>query len=1125
MPDSAQTNIKAGKLVALLKSSHKKHMRRNRLAPVLLFIVILLLGITGLILFEIDGFLSAEIKSLFLLTILTAAGGGAFYFFRKSSRSAFTAFYEKFFTANNREELLNAVDLYLDESQKSSRFYEAALNANLKNIDPDQLKTELREFVNNTDSHKRFRNIAILALFAVTAFSATILTNTQESKRALVFWNDYIKPNPFNYTIAPGDTTIEHGTSLRVVVNFSDNQVPENVVLAFKTDIEDEFRLRQMNRTVDGEFVSPEIELMNDIEYRVEMGEYYSENHTVDVQLQPRFDELIAEIIPPVYTGLSRTELEYPFSQLNVYPGSELTIRGTANKELNDLSIKIEGELNRMEPVELETNRVFERTFSPSRSDTLLFEMTDTDGLKNRNPYRTLLQIQEDQYPTVTIREPTGTILETDPADLMILYQATDDFGLTRAELHWELERAFVEDRLTGSKSLDTPRNGRTEAIDWNLRELDLRPRDQLFFYIRVWDNDEISGYKQSESQQVILQVPSLTEYFDNLDSRERDVQGEMDRISDDFREMEQEYQEFLERLRQNPDGGFEEQQMLEEIQDRQENIDDAVREMREQFEELRNEMQQSDQVSDETQQAYRELQQLMDDLDDPALREALEELRQALENMSPQDIERALENVDFNENLYRERLERTAELFKRLKMNSDLDKLARQYEDMAERMQQDDEKSLDQLSDEMESVRNDMDSLSEQLEQLDSNPPKRSEETLRELKENAQQNLERLKEQMDQLQQDASEQMGDGESAPSEEMQEMQDQISQQMQDEADNFRSSMQQMSGQQMNVNILALQRALYTLLELSDSQEFVTQSASEIRNRSQGFVELARVQNNIREQFSIVADTIFSVSSEIPGIPNQVNRKKAEVEQTLTRALDQMVERSQRGSSISTRESLGGINDLTSMIASLIDQLMDQQNGEGGGGGMSMEQMVEQLQNMSGDQQQLNQQLQEMINDMQGDRLSQEQSERLDQLARQQNEIRRQLQELQRSGALRDGDRTLSELQRMLEDMEDSINDMRGGVTDPLMIERQQNILSRMLSAEESLEQRGEDEEREGRDVTGYDRTLPPDMTLEELEQEIRSRLQDPNYTRFSEEYERLIERYFEQLRRFEDRPIP
>ncbi len=376
----------------------------------------------------------------------------------------------------------------------------------------------------------------------------------------------------------------------------------------------------------------------------------------------------------------------------------------------------------------------------------------------------------------------------------------------------------------------------------------------------------------------------------------------------------------------------------------------------------------------------------------------------------------------------------------------------------------------------------------------------------------------------MEQLGEDIDSDMEGGESSPDEQMQQQQQQLSQQLQEEADNMRQMQQEMDGQQMQVNLLALQRALYTLLELSETQEFLTKDSQETANRSSGFVNLARQQNYVRNQFSAVADTIFQISSELPGVPNRINRKKAEVEQTLQRTVDQMSERNQRSSTITSRESLGGINDLSTTIASLIDQLMDQDGNGGGGGSMSMQQMIEQMQQMSGDQQQLNQQLQDMVNDMQGDRLSRDQSERLDEMARQQNEIRSQLRELQKSGALREGDQAMSELQRMMDEMEDSINDMRGGVTDRLMIERQQNILSRMLSAEEAMERRGEEEEREGSAADQFDSDLPPDMTLEELQQEIRSRLQDPNYTRFSEEYQRLIERYFEMLRRMDDTVI-
>ena len=1124
MTDFNQTEKNIQQIVSLLRNSYEGILKRKRLTTFCFLGGILLAGLGLLVLIESSFYLSATEKSVLLSLIIVGALAAGWYISRKGTLPGFSSYYEKLLIKNNRKELLSAVDLYLDDKQKHSRFYQAALTENLKTFQPDELTKEIDTFNRSLQSTRHFRfgsaGFAFTLIFSLFVFGSM----PDDTMRTLHFWSSYTQPNPYAFSITPADTTIEHGSTIQIGIQFEDNARPENVILEYKTDVEDGYRQRQMRLSENQTYLSPNLDLINSVSYRVEMDGFLSEEYTVNVQLQPRFDELFLTVTPPGYTGLSENRLEYPFSQVNLYPGSTLQIDGQTNKPVESLAIHTRADTIKMDG-QNEHQTQFSATLYPESSDTLIFRMKDLDGLHNNNPFRTAVNVREDQYPAVVIQEPTGTVMKSEPEQIDIFYQATDDFGLTRAELHWEHQRAFVDQAGTGTVPLDRPVNGRTELVQWNLDEFELRPRDQLMFRIRVWDNDEISGYKWSESQQVIIQVPSLTEYFDDLDDRERDVQGELDEISESFRQMELEYEEFLERMRQNPDGGFEQEQMLEEVRDRQQSIDEAIERMNEQFEQIRSEIDQSTHVSEETQQAYRELQELMKELDDPALREAMEELQRALENMSRQELEQALENVQFNENIYRERLERTVELFKRLKMNSDLDKLASQYDDMAERIRNE-EQTVDQLSNEMETIRQDLDNVSEQLEHLDSNPPRRSEERLKEIKEQGQQELENIREQLDQLMEEAGQQQenGGGESSPSENMQQQQQQISEQMQQESQRFRESIQQMSGQQIQVNILALQRALYTLLELSGMQEYLTQTSAETRSRSQGFVDLARVQNNVSNQFSTVADTLFQVSAELPGVPNTINRKKAEVERSLSRTMEEMVERNQRGATVTTRETLGGINDLTSMIASLIDQLMDQQNGDGMGG-MSMQQMVEQLQNLSGDQQQLNQQLQDLINDAQGDRLSREQSERLDQIARQQNEIRRQLEELQRSGALEQGDRTLSELQRTIEEMEDSINDMRGGVTDPMMVQRQQNILSRMLNAEESLQQRGEDEEREGTRAQDYDRVLPPDITLEELQQEIRARMQDPNYTPFTEQYQRLIERYFEHLRRMEELQLP
>ncbi|MDZ7691045.1 MAG: hypothetical protein U5K69_07885 [Balneolaceae bacterium] len=138
-----------------------------------------------------------------------------------------------------------------------------------------------------------------------------------------------------------------------------------------------------------------------------------------------------------------------------------------------------------------------------------------------------------------------------------------------------------------------------------------------------------------------------------------------------------------------------------------------------------------------------------------------------------------------------------------------------------------------------------------------------------------------------------------------------------------------------------------------------------------------------------------------------------------------------------------------------------------------------------------------------------------------MAKQQNQIRKQLQELQRNGGFEGGDKLLSEMERMAEEMEKTINDLRGGQTDGELVKRQQNILSRMLSAEKAVQERGKKDEREGTTSEEAPRSVPPDMTLEELQKKMRNLLNDPNQTQFSEDYQRLIEQYFELLKEQEE----
>ncbi|MFU8811523.1 MAG: DUF4175 family protein [Balneolaceae bacterium] len=1141
MQQQAHIHKKIQKLDEQLTNAARKARRMQGISASLLGAAVALLIIALYVWIETGAFASPGVKSSILSAATLIGIGTAWLVYRKRADHTLQTFADRFLQTrpSDGQQIRNILDLYHHRPESASRFYDAALQENLNRIDAASLGRSADAYVRESGTGQRFRKSIAISGLALFLFAVTGTLQTDSLQRSLAFWESYEKPNPYEFVITPESATVEHGFAFAPTIEFLNGREPQRVVLLFKTDVEEEFRERPLRQAGDTRFESDPIELTSSIDWKLSFDGFQSDEYRMVVQLNPRFDALTATVQPPAYTGLDRQVHSYPFTSIRLLRGSEVELTGTSNKPLAQAELQSRQAVDAPSLSLKEDSRLEVTTrFEPQQDDTLSFALTDTDGLENRNPFRFVLQLTDDEHPVVTIRQPSGTVMESEPSEMDIIYVATDDFGLQTAELRWERRRAFVDEPETGRLSLETPENGVAQAFKWDLEPFALRPRDELRFTIRVRDNDAIAGGKWGESQPVTIQIPSLAEFYESMDERERDVQAEMDRVSEQYEEMQSEYERFLDRLRQNPEGGFEEQELLESVTDQQRQVEEEIQRIQEQFNELQRDIEQNSNVSEETRQAYRELQQLMDELDDPAFREALEELRNALERMSPNEMERALENVSFNEEVYRERLERTRELFKQLKLNSDLNRLADQFDDLSQRIESRDEQTMDELRNEMESSESDLESLSEQLNTLGENPPERAREQIESLREEIRQELDQIMEDMrnlsdqveqqgDQAPQNGGQQNGEpqegGEQVP-ENMQQQQQQISQQLQEQSERLRSSMQQMSGQQLNVNILALQRILFTMLDLSETQERLSENATQTRSQNLGFVDLARTQSYIRNQFSLTADSLFQLSTEIPGLPNRINRKKSEVDRTINRSVDQMAERNQRGATIASRESLGGINDLTSMLANLLDQLMDQ-DGAGGGGGMSMEQMTEQLRDMSQDQQQLNQMMQQMVNDMQGDRLSRDQMERLDQMARQQNEIRRQLQELQRGGALREGDRTLSELQRMMEDMEDSINDMRGGLLDPIMVERQQNILSRMLSAEESLEQRGEEEQREGTRADPLASEFPPDMTLEELQQEIRTRLQDPSYTRFSDEYRQLIERYFDMLRRMERDPLP
>ena len=202
----------------------------------------------------------------------------------------------------------------------------------------------------------------------------------------------------------------------------------------------------------------------------------------------------------------------------------------------------------------------------------------------------------------------------------------------------------------------------------------------------------------------------------------------------------------------------------------------------------------------------------------------------------------------------------------------------------------------------------------------------------------------------------------------------------------------------------------------------------------------------------------------------------------------------------------------LNELALMLSELLNQQM---NGSGAGqSNQSMEQMMEQLQQMGQQQQQINQQIQQLLNDMQGSRLTNDMTDRLKQLGSQQEKMRNELRQMARDKNSRN--KVLGDLNRIADQMMESIEELQQNHVSRRTVERQEQILTRLLEASRSMQERGKDNKREGKTAEEILRLSPADLPPSERLERLRKDLIRALETGYSSDYQALIRRYFELL---------
>lgn len=230
--------------------------------------------------------------------------------------------------------------------------------------------------------------------------------------------------------------------------------------------------------------------------------------------------------------------------------------------------------------------------------------------------------------------------------------------------------------------------------------------------------------------------------------------------------------------------------------------------------------------------------------------------------------------------------------------------------------------------------------------------------------------------------------------------------------------------------------------------------------------------------------------------------------------MMRSLDAMQNRNGNLASGSQGDAMKDLNEAAVLMKNSMEQMM---SGKGQGGMMSL---LQQMGMMAQQQMSLNNLTQMLQQSMLGS-MTIEQQAQLQRLAQQQDAVRKSLEQLNNEAKSSGQSKTLAaNLDKMLEQMEEVVKDMQTQKLNDDVVQKQEHILSRMLDAQKSVNERDYEKNRESFTGKNIVRSSPANLNLssEQGKNKLKDELNKAVQEGFSKDYEELIRKYYEALQK-------
>ncbi len=1010
--------------------------------------------------------------------------------------------------------------------------------------------------------------IPLVILLGLVTLSPNVMG--ESLNRIANFNQSFLPLIPYELSINPKYQKILRGQNAIITVN-AKGEAPETIKLNVKEENQQNFDIITL-RLDSGNVYKYEIpSLKTSLEFFASAEWYNSQVNTeigkIIVIDKPIIRSISGRVIFPSYTKIAPQVINEQNADISALNGSRVEFQIFSNKDIAKANIIYEkmnltsskNDSSISETVEIPLNANGKKAtgdFRISSSGTYHIELIDKDGNSNEDPISYSIIAMNDAFPSITLIEPTYNVEVSKNALLPIKLTINDDYGFSALKLMWRLAESpySAPDKDFKSINILFDRDLLSNEINyiWDLNKLNITPEDKYEFYIAVADNDIVLGPKIAKTQTLSVRLPSLDEIYEENQMVQKNIEKEMEKIlkeanqvKDDIEQLNRELMKDTKQNKENKPLDWKEKKTAEDILKKQMELAQKMENLQEDLKQATEKLDDNNMISPETMQKYMELQNLMKEINSPEFKKMQENMQKALQNMSEKDLQKAMEKFKFSDEQFRKNIERTMKLLQRMQAEQKADALEKRAEELAKRQDELTEETKkanpnsseqrEDLAKKQEKLRQDMNKLNEDLKAL--------EKLMKEIGENEMpmDMMEDAKDALDAGDTDSEMQSAE-QSAKGGEM-EKSAKSQKKASSNLKKFAKKMNEMKNQLKKMGkeeaIRKMEKAISDMLKISKEQENLKNQTAKADYNSTKLPEYARQQAEAFESLANVANSMVQLSQKSLSVTPEMGDAISNALQNMQKSVEQMAERQSRQASQSQTAAMGAMNNAVGQMQDMVNNL--KQSGQGscsnpggtgegqgqgenqgqGQGGMGFQQRMQQ---MAAQQQQINQALQQM---MQGGMnnsgsMSQEQQSQLQRLTDQQGQVQKSMQELaneQKKFAQQSGDKQKAdEMGKISQELKEVMSDMRSKGDTPETLKKQDRILSRLLDAVKSENDRDYEKNRESKTGKEYNIESPNaiDFSTQEGKNKLIRDILNNSKNQYTKDYENLIRTYFENL---------